>query len=65
MNHGHESHDAGHHDSEARPYFPEKEWAEFQREDIQFGKAVVMLMGGIFSVGVFLYTIIAIVVGSG
>lgn len=66
MSHEHETHGhgEGHSATDAPPYFSEQEWSEFHRDDVQVGKAVIMLVAGIFSVGVFLYTLIAILVAS-
>src|SRR5690606_33799857 len=43
------------------PPFTETEVEGFQTADSTAGKAIVMLMTGVFSVGVVLYTIIAVV----
>ena len=56
-----ESHDHGHHDGE-RPYFPAAEWEAFQKDDITVGKAVILLISGIFTVGLVLYVIVALTV---
>ena len=39
--------------------FTEAEWAHFRAEDFAAGKAVVILLVGIFSTGVILYSIVA------
>jgi hypothetical protein len=57
--HGHAPAPAG-----ERPYFPASQWEQFQREDIAAGKAIILLMAGIFSIGLFLYMTIAIIVGT-
>ena len=57
--HGH----AAHHEGE-RPYFSASQWEQFQRDDIAAGKAIILLMAGIFSIGLFLYLTIAIIVGN-
>ncbi len=44
------------------PYFTDKEWKEFQDDDIHAGGAVVCLMAGIFTIGLMLYTTIALIV---
>ena len=46
------------------PHFNEKEWKEFQDDDIHAGGAVVCLMGGIFTIGLMLYATIALIVGA-
>ena len=38
--------------------FSEGDWKEFHREDIKAGRAVVVLMTAIFSMGVVLYSIV-------
>ena len=38
--------------------FTEADWKEFHTEDIKAGRAVVVLMTAIFSMGVILYTIV-------
>jgi len=40
--------------------FTDEEWDDFRREDKRAGGAVVMLMLGIFIIGVVLYSIVAI-----
>jgi hypothetical protein len=65
MSHGDtHTHDHDTHHEGPRPYFPEAQWEQFQRDDIAVGKAVIVLMSGIFSIGLVLYMIVAIVVGS-
>jgi hypothetical protein len=39
--------------------FTDHQWQEFRREDTKAGGAVVMLMLGIFGIGVVLYSIVA------
>lgn len=39
--------------------FTDADWAGFRGDDLAAGKAVVMLMLGIFSMGVFIYSIVA------
>ncbi len=61
--HGHEHHGGTSHHPSGRPnYFTEQEWADFQRSDRSAGGAVVALMAGIFTVGLVLYTTIAMVI---
>jgi hypothetical protein len=43
----------------ASPNFTDAEWANLRAEDYAGGKAVVMLMLGIFLTGVVLYSIVA------
>ena len=40
------------------------EWDEFHKSDVGAGGAIVVLMTAIFSIGLVMYTVIAIVVGS-
>ena len=42
--------------------FSEADWKEFHKEDIEAGRAVVVLMTAIFSMGVSLYAIVMAVV---
>lgn len=42
--------------------YSEADWHEFHEEDIKAGRAVVVLMTAIFSLGVVLYTIVMIAV---
>lgn len=64
MSHG-DTHTHGHHSPTGeRPYFPAAEWEEFQQADIQAGKAIVVLMSSIFTIGLVLYSIVATVVAS-
>lgn len=62
--HGHLSHGvAGTHHPSGRPtYFTEQEWVDFQKSDRGAGGTVVMLMTGIFIIGLLLYTTIALIV---
>jgi hypothetical protein len=59
--HPHAEHGA--HGAAALP-FTEADWREFHKSDIGAGAAIIVLMTAIFSIGLVLYTIIAIVVGS-
>lgn len=45
--------------------FTDAEWAQLQADDLAAGKAVVILLLGIFSVGVFLYACVAYTVMQG
>ena len=60
--------DSGHgHDhavADTGPHFTDKEWKEFQDDDIHAGGAIICLMAGIFSIGLMLYTTIAIIVAA-
>ena len=47
-----------HHSPTAGLPYSEADWHEFHQEDIKAGKAVVVLMTAIFSLGVVLYTIV-------
>jgi hypothetical protein len=51
----------GHGSAPALP-FSEADWHEFHQSDKGAGGAVIVLMGGIFSIGLVLYTIVAIIV---
>ena len=44
------------------PHFSDKEWKEFQDDDVHAGGAIVCLMAGIFTIGLMLYTTIALIV---
>jgi hypothetical protein len=46
------------------PHFTDQEWKEFQDDDIKAGGAVVCLMASIFSLGLLLYTTVAIIVNT-
>jgi len=59
--HGHDTHAM----TGDRPYFPEAEWRQFNIEDIAAGKAIILLMAGIFSIGLVLYSIIALICSRG
>jgi hypothetical protein len=45
--------------SSAAGVFSEADWDAFRAEDFAAGKAVVVLMLGIFSIGVVLYSVVA------
>jgi len=71
--HGHEhgshhvqsqpSHGGPTHHPSGRPiYFTDREWSEFQRSDRAAGGVVVALMTFIFTLGLVLYTTIALIV---
>ncbi|GEM_PF-5591007 len=47
------------------PLFSEQEWQQFRDADRGVAKMIVSIMGGIFTVGLTLYTIIAILAASG
>lgn len=53
----------GHHHAPALP-FSESEWHEFQASDILAGKVIIALLGGIFLVGLILYTTVTIIVSA-
>jgi hypothetical protein len=59
----HAAHHAAHPAARTLP-FSEADWNEFQKSDIGAGGAVVVLMTAIFSIGLVLYTVIAIVAWS-
>ncbi len=56
--HGHDGHDR----EGPRPYFPQAEWEQFQKDDIKAGGAIIIEMASIFSIGLVLYTAVAIIV---
>lgn len=60
MTHPH-SHDPGHETAVEKP-FSDTEWATLQLDDLRAGKAVIGLMMGIFSLGLVLYFIVAMIV---
>lgn len=45
--------------------FSDAEWAELRRQDKKAGAIIVSIMGAIFTIGVLLYTAIALVALSG
>jgi hypothetical protein len=44
--------------------FSEADWQQFHKDDVGAGGAVIVLMTAIFSIGLVLYAIIAVVVAS-
>jgi hypothetical protein len=44
--------------------FTDEQWHEFHKSDIGAGGAIIVLMTAIFSIGLILYSVIAIVVAS-
>jgi hypothetical protein len=50
------SHDHSHEAAEV--LFPEREWREFRISDAQAAKRIVILMTGIFVLGIVLYSIV-------
>lgn len=44
--------------------FSEAEWKAFRKDDVTAGGAVVVLMTAIFTIGLILYTVVAIAVAS-
>ena len=51
----------GHHDHEPAPLpFSDADISGFRKEDIHAGKMVIMLMTGIFSIGIVLYILVAL-----
>ena len=59
-----DDHGRDHAVADAGPHFTEQEWKEFRDDDIHAGGAIICLMAGIFSIGLMLYTTIAIIVGA-
>jgi hypothetical protein len=61
--HGYAAHGGATHHPSGRPtYFTDQEWADFQKSDRAAGGAVVGLMAAIFTIGLLLYTTVALVV---
>jgi hypothetical protein len=58
------AHDVTTHPSKAPSPFSDADWQEFHKSDINAGAAVIVLMTAIFSIGLVLYSVIAIVVAS-
>ena len=56
-----EDHHGHGYDANDRPYFPASEWEQFQKDDKRAGGAVIVLMTAIFSIGLFLYAVIAVI----
>jgi hypothetical protein len=57
---GHAKHDP----HRAVAEWTDQEWQEFHKSDIGAGGAIVVLMTAIFSIGLVMYSVIAIVVAS-
>jgi hypothetical protein len=59
--HHHGVQEHGHHGPAplALPY-SDAEVARFRKDDVHAGKMIILLMGGIFTVGVFLYVLVAL-----
>jgi hypothetical protein len=45
----------------ATQHFTDAEWRSFRRSDMAAGRNIVVLMSGIFLIGVFLYAIIDVI----
>lgn len=60
----HEHGGHGHHGAALTLPFGEADLAEFHKNDIQAGGAIIVLMTAIFSIGLILYTVIAVVVAN-
>jgi hypothetical protein len=60
----HSAHLPVHQPTEEMPYFPIEEWDQFKNDDIAAGKGVIILMTAIFTTGLILYSIVAIVTGT-
>ena len=52
------------HGSPAASPFTDAQWHEFHESDKGAGAAVIILMSAIFSIGLVLYTIVAVIVAS-
>jgi hypothetical protein len=59
------SHEHGHGHSASLKPFTDAEWAALQADDKKAGQAVIGLMVSIFTIGLFLYLGVALVVMSG
>ena len=46
------------------PHFTDQEWKEFKDDDIKAGGAIVCLMACIFTLGLLIYTTIAVIVAA-
>jgi hypothetical protein len=64
MNHPEHTDHNGHAPATTQPLFPEAEWEQMMHDDRHAGGAVLLLMTGIFTIGLFLYLGVAIWVGS-
>jgi hypothetical protein len=60
MTHGEPHHNAAEHATPALP-FSDAEWQSFRQSDKAAGRNIVVLMTGIFVIGVILYAIIDII----
>jgi hypothetical protein len=45
-------------------FFPAAEWQQFQTDDRKAGTILILLMGGIFTTGLILYSIVLLLVWS-
>ncbi len=52
----------GGHSGTTQNLFNEAELTQFHKDDIQAGGAIIVLMTAIFTIGLILYTVIAVVV---
>ena len=43
----------------AQPHFSPAEWQALRQEDVKAAKAIVVLMQGIFVIGLLMYTVVA------
>jgi hypothetical protein len=63
--HGHLTDDVHSHPTGTEAlHFSEEEWEAYKKDDIHAGGAVIFLMASIFTIGLMLYTTIAIIVAS-
>jgi hypothetical protein len=53
---------SGHGTHAGQPYFPATEWESFQAADRQAARNIIVLMGGIFSIGLLLYATVCLLV---
>jgi hypothetical protein len=65
MNHADPSHHGTHATAPAgQTLFPDAEWQAFRLEDRASAAAIAGLMAGIFTIGLILYSVVALVVAS-
>lgn len=65
MSHPEHTDHHGHEATATQPRFTDTEWDQFQSDDRQAGGAVLLLMTGIFTIGLVLYFGVYIWVGMG
>ena len=63
MTHGEPHHGPADHAATTQ-YFSDAEWQSLRKSDIAAGRNIVVLMGGIFTIGVLLYAIVDFICAS-